>query len=58
MTSSAVTASSRVTYRNAKVDGLNIFYREAGPAECSHNRPAARLSQLLAHVSQPDPSAG
>jgi pimeloyl-ACP methyl ester carboxylesterase len=35
MTSPAVipSPSSSVAYRNAKVDGLNIFYREAGPAE-------------------------
>ena len=31
MTSSA-TDSSRIAYCNATVDGLNIFYREAGPA--------------------------
>jgi len=33
MTSSAATVSSRIAYRNAKVDGLNIFYREAGRAD-------------------------
>ncbi len=36
MTSSALTATStipRVAYRNATVDGLNIFYREAGPVD-------------------------
>jgi pimeloyl-ACP methyl ester carboxylesterase len=32
MTSSAATPSSRVVYRNAIVDSLNIFYREAGTA--------------------------
>ena len=34
MTSSAATSTApRVAYRNATVDGLNIFYREAGPAD-------------------------
>ena len=32
MTSSAATHSTRTAYRHATVDGLNIFYREAGPA--------------------------
>lgn len=32
MTSSAATDSTRTAYRHATVDGLNIFYREAGPA--------------------------
>jgi len=30
---SAASVKSRVAYRNATVDGLNIFYREAGPAD-------------------------
>ncbi len=33
MTSSVATAASRTVYRNATVDGLNIFYREAGPTD-------------------------
>ncbi len=33
MTSSTPDPATRVAYRNAAVDGLNIFYREAGPAD-------------------------
>lgn len=33
MTASASSTTPRVAYRNATVDGLSIFYREAGPAD-------------------------
>src|SRR5271170_1857720 len=33
MTSSASTGTPRIAYRNATVDGLNLFYRETGPAD-------------------------
>jgi pimeloyl-ACP methyl ester carboxylesterase len=33
MTQQAASNTPRIAYRNATVDGLNIFYREAGPAD-------------------------
>jgi pimeloyl-ACP methyl ester carboxylesterase len=33
MTQPAASNTPRIAYRNATVDGLNIFYREAGPAD-------------------------
>ena len=44
-------------YKNIDVDGLNIFYREAGNC-VAEARAAARLSGVLAPVSQSDPGAG
>ena len=41
----------------AYVDGVGIFYREAGP-RTRRRAAAARLSDLVAHVPQPDPGAG
>ena len=55
---SRVRADSAVTrYRTATVDGIDIFYREAGRGGCARGPPAARLSHLVAHVPQPDSGA-
>lgn len=64
---SAVTRTAAVAYRDATVDGLNIFYREAGPADAPtvvllHGFPSSshmyrNLIPLLAaryHVVAPD----
>ena len=40
-----------VFYRTVKVDGLSIFYREAGPKDASHHSFASRSSVILADVS-------
>ena len=37
-------------YRTLQVDGLSIFYREAGPEECASASPAARTSFIVADV--------
>ena len=42
--------SNQVFYRTAKVDGLTIFYREAGPKECPTHTSASRIALVLAHV--------
>ncbi len=53
------TGSYPVVYHRTKsVDGIKIFYREAGPDRCTGGAAAARLSDLLAHVPQPDPGSG
>ena len=50
---------SRSRYHRTKtIDGIKIFYREAGPEGCARRAAAARLSDLVAHVPQPDPGAG
>ena len=41
-------------HRTTKIDGVSIFYREAGPRVSAGRPPAARLSDLIAHVPQPD----
>ena len=41
-----------------KVDGLDIFYREAGPKGRPDDPAVARLPDLLAYVPQPDPGPG
>ncbi len=38
-------------HRTAKVDGVNIFYREAGPKGRPGGPTAARLPDVVAHVS-------
>jgi hypothetical protein len=43
-----------VHYHTVKVDGFDIFYREAGP-EDAPRAPASRLPDLLTHVPQSDP---
>ncbi len=40
-----------ITYRTADVDGLKIFYREAGAAGCAEALAAARLSRARATCS-------
>ena len=41
-------------YRTKTIDGIKIFYREAGPEDAPGRAAAARLSDLVAHVPQPD----
>ena len=50
--------STQVYHRTVKVDGLDIFYREAGTERCSHGIAAARVPDFLAHVPKPDPGLG
>ena len=49
---------ARVAYRTVKVDGLDIFYREAGPEGRPDDPALARLPDSLADVPQPDPGPG
>ncbi len=49
---------SGTAYRTVQVDGLDIFYREAGPADAPVRAPVARLPHFVAHVSRLDPRAG
>lgn len=50
-------APATIHYRSMKIDGVNVFYREAGPADGPRRRPASRLSDIVPHVPQPDPAA-
>ena len=47
-----------VQHRTVQIDGLDIFYREAGPAGCSGRAIAAWLSDIVAHVSKSDTRVG
>ena len=47
-----------ISYRTADVDGLKIFYREAGPPGRAEAAAAARLPERQPHVPRPDPAAG
>ena len=47
-----------VTHKTARVDGLSVFYREAGDAGRSEAAPARRVSRLVPPVPEPDPRAG
>jgi hypothetical protein len=38
------------SYRSAQIDGLSIFYREAGPKKRARTSSVTRPSLLLAHV--------
>ena len=42
-------------HRTDAVDGVNIFYRQAGPEDAPVVLVAARISDLLAHVPKFDP---
>ena len=44
-------------HRTKTIDGIKIFYREAGPSGRPGRAAAARLPDLIAHVPQPDPGA-
>ena len=37
-------------YRTIRIDGLSIFYREAGQKRCSHHTFTARSSVVIADV--------
>ena len=39
-----------VSYRTIQIDGLSIFYREAGPKDAPLSSTAARTSLVLANV--------
>jgi hypothetical protein len=55
---SAVDSSTlTVFYRTLNVEGLEIFYREAGPPGCSHRSALARLSVVFSYVPQSDSHA-
>ena len=57
-TASSDDAAPIVTHHRTKtIDGIKIFYREAGPANAPVVLLAARLPDLIAHVSQSDPGA-
>ena len=45
-----------ITYRKVDVDGINIFYREAGPKEARNDPPVARLSHRRPHVPRSYPA--
>ena len=45
-------------FNTVTVEGLDIFYREAGDAAGAQAGPAARLPGVVAPVPQPDPGAG
>src|SRR5437870_13793555 len=40
--------SQHVFYRAVNVDGLSIFYREAGPKDAPHDSSVARASKFVA----------
>ena len=42
------------TYNTISIDGLNIFYREAGSKGESDDRATARLPGIITHVSRTD----
>ncbi len=42
-------------FNTVSVDGIKIFYREAGPARRAHRASASRISDLLSHVPRADP---
>ena len=44
----------KVRYKTAKVDDLDLFYREAGPKDCAGDFVATRFPDELANVSQFD----
>jgi hypothetical protein len=43
-----------VFYRTLNLEGLEIFYREAGPRNASHRSALARLSIVFSYVPQSD----
>ena len=51
------TITPTVFYRTLNVEGLEIFYREAGPPGCSHSSALARLSVVFSYVPQSDSHA-
>ena len=48
--SSKKPAAAKIAYRTAKIDGLDIFYREAGPQGRPRRAPAPWLPHQFAHV--------
>jgi len=42
--------SNPTYYKTVKVNGLDIFYREAGPKGCSDYFAITRFSYIFAHV--------
>jgi len=54
---SSQSTSSATTYHMVDIDGVKVFYREAGPPG-TDPAAAARLSILFAHVRHADPAAG
>ena len=42
-------------HRTTKIDGVSIFYREAGPVGCAGVLLLHRIPNLIAHVPQPHP---
>ena len=42
-------------HKTVSVDGVEIFYREAGPKDAPTHPAVARIPDLIAHVPQPDP---
>ena len=42
----------RIEYKTVKINGLDIFYREASPKNSPNNFVVAWLSNIITHVSQ------
>jgi hypothetical protein len=49
---------ARVAYRTVKIEGLDIFYREAGCKDAPVVLLLHGFPNQLAHVPQPDPVVG
>ena len=50
--------ATQVLHRTVKVDGLDIFYREAGPQDAPTVLLLHGFPDFLSHVPQPDPGLG
>jgi hypothetical protein len=42
----------KVSFRNADVEGFNIFYREAGPTDVRRRAPGGLLEDILSRLVQ------
>ena len=51
------TITPTVFYRTINVEGLEIFYREAGPRDAPQRSALARLSVAFSYVPQSDSHA-
>ena len=47
-----------ITFHTISVDGVRVFYREAGTSGRARNFASARLSLVVAHVQSADPFVG
>jgi len=44
-----------IHYRKATVDGMKVFYREAGPVDCADTAVTSRIPKCRPYVSRADP---